>query len=347
MRRNLRAGIIGTGAIGRAHLRACGQCTGLEVAALCDVDADRAREAAAEFDVPRAFASHRELLAEEPVDAVSVCTPNNTHMSLAIDALKAGKHVLCEKPLALNATQARRMVKAAAAAGRILMSAQSARYGAPAQFVKGLTDAGRLGDVYYAKALWLRRNGIPRGWFQDVEQSGGGPLIDLGVHAVDLMWWLMGRPKPMTAFGVTFDHLGRSGQGMGDWGVGYSPTEFTVEDMVAAVVRFEDGRALGIDISWAAHTDDLYWLRLFGTRGGVQINPEVVLYQADGRASINALAKLPRQDTYAAEIQHFAECIRRREEPISPGSQAVVVMAMLDAITKAASTGRAVSVRSR
>jgi predicted dehydrogenase len=344
MRSNLRLGVIGAGAIGRKHLRACQTCRGVEVAAVCDVDAGRVREAAAAFDVPRALASHRQLLAGDGVDAVSICTPNNTHMPIALAALKAGKHVLCEKPLGLNARQARRMVRAAEEAGLLLMVAQSARYGAAAQFVKGLADAGRFGEIYYAKALWLRRAGIPKGWFQDAEQSGGGPLIDLGVHAVDLMWWVMGRPRPVTAFGVTFDHLGRSGQGMGDWGVGYNPAGFSVEDMVAALVRFEDGRALGIDISWAAHTSDLYWLRLFGTKGGVQISPELVTYETDGKASMDSFAKLPEQDTYSAEIRHFAECIRRGREPISPGAQAVVVTAMLDAIGRAASTGRAVRV---
>jgi predicted dehydrogenase len=344
MRRKLRLGIIGAGAIGRRHLNACQACRGVEVTAVCDVDAERTREAAAAFDVPEALAGHRQLLAGDRVDAVSICTPNNTHMSIALAALKAGKHVLCEKPLALNARQARRMVRAAEEAGLLLMTAQSARYSAAAQFVKRLADAGRFGEIYYAKALWLRRSGIPTGWFQDAAQSGGGPLIDLGVHAVDLMWWIMGQPRPVTAFGVTFDRLGSSGQGMGDWGVGYNPAAFSVEDMVAALVRFEDGRALGVDISWAAHTSDLYWLRLFGAKGGAQINPELVTYEADGRAAVNSFAKLPEQDTYATEIQHFADCIRRGRQPISSGAQAVVVTAMLDAITKAASTGRAVRV---
>jgi predicted dehydrogenase len=211
--------------------------------------------------------------------------------------------------------------------------------------VKRLAERGRLGEVYYGKALWLRRNGIPRGWFQDIKQSGGGPLIDLGVHAVDLMWWIMGCPTPVTAFGVTFDHLGRSGQGMGDWGVGYNPGEFSVEDMVAAVVRFDDGRALGIDISWAAHTDDLYWLRLFGSKGGVQMSPDLVTYEADGKVSVNSFVKVSDRDSYAAEDQHFIDCIRRGQEPMSPGSQAAVVMAMLDAIGRAAAAGRAVPVR--
>jgi predicted dehydrogenase len=285
------------------------------------------------------------MLAKDVVDAVSVCTPNNTHMAIALDAIKAGKDVLCEKPIAMSAQQARRMVGAAKAGRRILMTAQSARYSSAAQYVKRLVDAGRFGEVYFGKAVWFRRDGIPRGWFQDRKQSGGGPLIDLGVHAIDLLWWLMGRPKPVSAYGVTFDHLGTTGQGMGGWGVGYNPAKFSVEDMVGAIIRFQDGRAISVDISWAAHTSETYWLRIFGTKGGAQVQPEVVLYQNDDSVKLDIAANAGRQNAYAAEIQHFADCVRRREEPMSPGSHAVVVMGMLDAIAVAARTGRMAPIR--
>ncbi len=342
MRKRVRLGIIGAGGIGHAHLQASRECKGVEAAAVCDVDEARAKAAAAEFQVPHVFTDYRGLLRDDLVDAVVVCTPNNVHMPVTIAALKAGKHVLCEKPLAMNARQARQMVEAAKKTRRILMTAQSARYSAAARFAKKLVDGGRLGEVYYGQALWLRRRGIPRGWFQDVKQSGGGPLIDLGVHAVDLMWWLMGRPTPVSAYGVTSDHLGRRGEGMGDWGIGYSPAEFSVEDMVAGIVRFDDGRAVGLHISWAAHTGDLYWLRIFGTKGGAQLYPDTVVYQTENQTMVEARPQLPKTNSYAEELQHFVTCIQRGEEPISPGSQAVVVMDMLDGIYRSAQTGRAI-----
>jgi predicted dehydrogenase len=345
MRKTVRLGIIGTGAIGAAHLDASSGCTGVEVTAVCDVHARRAQAAAKQHRVPHMFSDHREMLSSEVVDAVTICTPNNTHMPIALDAIKAGKDVLCEKPIAMNAQQAKRMAEAAKAAGRILMVAQSARYSGASEFAKRLVESGRLGDIYYGKAVWFRRSGIPKGWFQDRRQSGGGPLIDLGVHAVDLLWWLMGRPKPAAAFGVTFDHLGRTGQGMGGWGVGYSPGKFSVEDMVGAIIRLEDGRAISVDIAWAAHTSDLFWVRLLGTKGGAQIKPNVVLYRTEGGVELETAASLDERNAYAVETQHFADCVRRREEPISPGSQAVVVMAMLDAITASARTGRLAPVR--
>ena len=343
MSKKVRLGIIGVGSIGRAHISAARSVDAVELTAVCDVDAGRLKSAAAEEGIPQTFADYRKLVASDVVDAVSVCTPNNTHMPIAIAALKAGKHVLCEKPIAMNAAQARRMVEAGKEARRLLMTAQSARYGAEARFVKQLADAGRLGDIYFGKATWLRRSGIPRGWFQDIEQSGGGPLIDLGVHAVDLMWWIMGHPKPAAAFGTTFAQLGPRGEGMGSWGVNYNPRKFSVEDFVAGIIRFQDGRALSIDISWAAHTADMYWLRLFGSKAGVQLQPELVIFGTEAKTMVDARPHLGRVDAYAAEIEHFANCIQRGEEPISPASQAVVVMEMLDAIYKSARTGRAVA----
>jgi len=345
MRRRVRLGVIGAGAIGAAHLEASSDCAGVQLTAVCDVHAGRAQAAAERYHVPHVFGDHREMLRDDVVDAVTICTPNNTHMPIALDAIEAGKDVLCEKPIAMNALQAGRMAEAAKAAGRILMAAQSARYGGASQFGKRLVDSGRLGDIYYGKAVWFRRSGIPRGWFQDRKQSGGGPLIDLGVHALDLLWWLMGRPKPTSAFGVTFDHLGRTGQGMGGWGVGYRPGRFSVEDMVGAMIRFADGRAIGVDISWAAHTSDLFWVRLLGTKGGVQVQPKVVVYHTEDGVELETAASPGERNAYAVETEHFADCVRRRREPISPASQAVVVMAMLDAIAASARTGRLAPVR--
>ena len=347
MRKNVRLGIIGAGMIGNTHLDACRECTGVEVSAVCDVHAGRLRQAAGEYGVPHRFADHRDLLAADVVDAVSICTPNNTHLPIALAAFRAGKHVLCEKPLALNARQARRMVEAGKKARRILMSAQSARYSDAAKLVKKLADRGRFGDIYYGKCVWLRRAGTPRGWFQDVEQSGGGPLIDLGVHAIDLIWWIMGGPRPVSAYGVTFDHLGRRGQGRGDWGVNYNPGKFSVEDQVVGTVRFEDGRALGVDISWAAHTAEAHSVRLFGTKAGVQIAPEVVIYETEGETQVDAKPLLGKANYYATEMQHFVNCVLRCEKPISPGSQSVVVMGMLDAIYRSARTGRMVSLNTQ
>jgi len=344
MAKKVRIGVIGAGAIGPAHMKGYMAAADAELTAVCDVDRGRAQAAAEEFGIPNVYVDHRKMLAADVVDAVSVCTPNNTHMGLAIDALNAKKHVLCEKPIAMNGKEARRMVDTAKSAGRILMTAQSMRYSGKAQFLKRTVESGRLGDIYYAKAAIFRRTGIPRGWFQDKKQSGGGPIVDLGVHMLDVMWWMMGMPKPVLALGVTFDHLGTTGQGMGGWGVGYKPDKFSVEDLGVALVRFADGRAVGVEVSWATHTADAFFVRLFGTKGGAELFPDLRLFEMAGDTKTDVTPHASQTDGYAGETEHFVSCILKGQQPISPGSQSVVIMDMLDAIYKSAATGKAVPV---
>ncbi len=347
MARKVRAAVIGTGAIAPVHMNGYVQSPGAELVAVCDVDRGRAKAAAEKYGVPHVFTDYRKLLAADLVDAVSVCTPNNTHMPITIAALKAGKHVLCEKPIAFDGNQARKMVAAARKARRVLMTAQSMRFGAGAQLVKKLADQGRFGELYFGKGMMLRRNGIPRGWFQDVKQSGGGPLIDIGVHVLDFLWWVMGMPKPVSAFGVTFDYVGKKGQGRGDWGVNYAPGKFSVEDFGAGMIRFADGKAISIEVSWAAHTGDNYFARVLGTKGGAQLNPELVLYETAGGTPLEVRPQPARVDGYVEEVRHFVQCIQRGEKPLVDASQSVVVMDMLKGIYKSAQTGRPVSLAAR
>ncbi len=347
MAKKVRAGVIGAGSIGPAHMRGYQETPAVELMAVCDVNRGRARAAATRFGIPHVFTDYRKLLAADVVDAVSVCTPNNTHLPITLAALAAGKHVLCEKPLAFDGAQARLMVAAARKGKRVLMTAQSMRYGSGARLLKKMADEGKLGDLYFAKGMMLRRAGIPRGWFQDIKQSGGGPLIDIGVHVLDFLWWVMGRPKPVSAFGVTFDHLGSTGQGMGDWGANYAPGKFSVEDLAAGLIRFTGGRAISLEVSWAAHTGDSYFARVFGTKGGAQLSPELVLWRMAGDTKVEAKPRPPRRDGYVEEIRHFVRCLQRGEKPISDASQSVVVMDMLSAIYRSARTGRLVSLAGR
>lgn len=343
MAKKVRVGVIGAGFIGPAHFRSFQAVKECELVAVCDIDAGRAKEAGAKFGIPNVFTDYREMLKGDLVDAVSVCTPNNCHMPQAIAALNAGKHVLCEKPLAMNAAQARKMVAAAKQAKRLLMTAQCMRYSGAAQSLKKMIDTGRFGDLYFGKAMLLRRSGIPKGWFQDMKQAGGGPLLDIGVHVLDLLWYLMGRPQPVSAFGVTFDYLGKSGQGMGNWGVGYAPAKFSVEDLASALIRFQNGAAISLEASWAAHTGDTFLARVLGTKGGAQIHPDFALYEMAGDAKLDVTPTPPQIDGYFGECDHFVKCILSGKEPISPGSQSVVVVEMLDAIYKSAKTGKLVT----
>ena len=343
MSKKVRVGVIGAGFIGPAHFRSFQAVKDCELVAVCDIEAGRAKDAGAKFGIPNVFTDYREMLKGDLVDAVSVCTPNDCHLPQTLAALKAGKHVLCEKPLAMNAAQARKMAEAAKQAKRILMTAQCMRYSGAAQSLKKMIEAGRFGDLYFGKAMLLRRTGIPKGWFQDMKQAGGGPLLDIGVHVLDLLWYLMGRPQPVSAFGVTFDLLGKSGQGLGNWGVGYAPAKFSVEDLAAALIRFQNGAAISLEASWAAHTGETFLARVLGTKGGAQIHPDFALYEMAGEAKLDVTPTPPSIDGYFGECDHFIRCIVKGTEPISPGSQSVVVVEMLDAIYKSARTGKLVT----
>src|SRR5262245_47319380 len=210
--KRLRVGVIGAG-IGATHLAAYNQLPQVEVVALAGLDDDRVRRVAAEYKVPQTYREYEQLLSAPGIDAVSVCLPNILHAPVTIDALRAGKHVLVEKPLARNADEGRAMIEAAQAADRVLMIAFNHRYRADVQWIKQYVESGALGKIYYAKAHWMRRAGIPRlgSWFVSKEQSGGGPLVDLGVHVLDMAMYLIGEPRPLAVSANTYAEFGPRG----------------------------------------------------------------------------------------------------------------------------------------
>ena len=210
MSKKLKIAVIGTGSISREHLDAYKENPNVEIYALCDINKERVEKRAAEYNVPleRTFTDKDEMFKALPeIDAVSVCTWNSAHAECSIAALNAGKHVLCEKPMAMNEEEAKEMKAAADKAGKLLMIGFVRRHGNDCALLKDYIDKGYLGEIYYAKAQYLRRNGNPGGWFGDKSRSGGGPLIDLGVHVIDLVRYLMGNPN---RFRFTAPHSGCS-----------------------------------------------------------------------------------------------------------------------------------------
>ncbi|MBT7547244.1 MAG: Gfo/Idh/MocA family oxidoreductase, partial [Gemmatimonadetes bacterium] len=199
MAKKIKIGIIGLGWPGREHLKGYKQCADAEVVALCDMNTELAGQQAEEHDIAHLFTDHKQMFKEVDLDAVSVCLPNFLHAPITLDALKAGKHVICEKPPALDAKQARKMADTAKKNKLTLMYALCLRFGGAAKLAKDYIEQGELGEIYYGRAVYHRRRGIPMGsgsWFVDKKRSGGGALIDIGVHALDSAWWLMGCPKP-------------------------------------------------------------------------------------------------------------------------------------------------------
>src|SRR5690625_754163 len=203
----LKVGVIGVGSISGVHIQPYLENDDVELVALCDINEERLAEAGERYGAANLYKDHEALLENEEIDAISICTWNNSHAAIAIDALEAGKHVLVEKPLSMTYEEALEVQKAVRKSGKILQVGFVRRHGENTKILKQFIDNGDLGEIYYAKASCLRRLGNPGGWFSDQSKSGGGPLIDLGVHMIDICWYMMGKPRPVSVSGNTYGKL--------------------------------------------------------------------------------------------------------------------------------------------
>ena len=343
---SLRVGVIGLG-IGRKHIEGYRTHPGCEVAAICDLDENRLSALAEEFRIPGTYRDAAAMFAGADLDVVSVCTPNSLHRPLAEQAFAAGCHVLCEKPIATTAADGEAMLHAAEAAGKRLMINFSFRFTAQATALKARVDAGDLGDIYYGRTLWLRRRGVPGwgGWFGQKKLAGGGPLIDLGVHRLDLALWLMGYPEPEWVMGQTWNALtGPQADG--------SAVAFDVEDFAAGTVRFKTGQMLSLEASWAGNQrqNERMETRLFGTKGGLV--QENVGEGYDFRAELTTERDGVLWDETLHEpappsppaMWRFVEAIGKDEPHPADGRQGLTVQRLLDALYESARTGAPVRV---
>jgi predicted dehydrogenase len=336
MAKKLKVGVIGAGFAGRSHMQGYKNAEDADLIAVCDVGEERAKEAAEKFGIPNVFTDYEEMLKLDELEAVSVCLPNFLHMPATVAGLEAGKHVLCEKPLAANAEQAAKMVEAAKKSGKTLAMSLNFRYQGAALTAKKLIDSGKLGEVYYAKTGMLRNNAIPRGWFHVKESSGGGPLLDLAAHVLDVTWWLMGRPEPVSASGVTFAKLGVAGKGMGSWGVGFGDGPVDIEDLAVGLIKFKEGQSIFVEVSWALNSPPAQYCNIFGTEAGMSVFPDFAVYKTPAPE----IEMEPNQD----RIKEFVRNILDGTEPLGPGSDGLTVMRMLDGIYKSAETGKEAAV---
>jgi predicted dehydrogenase len=340
----VRAGIIGAGGIARyAHIPGYQAQKDVELVALCDVLPGQAARVAEEFEIPRAYDSYQEMLKKERLDVVSVCTPNVSHKEATVAALKAGLHVLCEKPIAMNLAEGREMVDTAAKLGQVLQIGLHWRFTSQAQALKRFIDAGDLGDIYYGEATCMRRRGIP-GWgvFTQKSMQGGGALIDIGVHTLDHTMWLMGNPKPVAVTGATYAAFGKRQDVVSVW-AHWDADKFDVDDMGVAMVRFENGATLLLRASWAANIDkEFSETRILGTDGGAFMSPLRIYKEMHGNLVDITPASLPEVKAHTQEIAHFIACARGEQRCLVAPQQVLDVQAVLDAIYLSAETGREV-----
>lgn len=344
--RRLRIGVIGLG-IGRMHIEGWRRHPAVEVVAIADTDAARLDTVGEQFGIVARYTDAERMLAVEDLDVVSVCTPNKFHKPLTIAAFAAGCHVLCEKPMAMNADEGREMLAAARRAGKRLMINFSYRFSAQSRALKGQVDAGLFGDFYFGRSVWHRRRGLPGfgGWFGTKALAGGGPLIDLGVHRLDLALWLMGYPKPVWVMGSTYDPIARELAEK-------SGKRFDVEDLAAALIRFDNGATLVLEASWAANIGEaeLMETRLLGTRAGLLQHNLDEGYRFDAHvfteqngAQFDLHLHPPTGDAPSAMHDFAAAILDERPHPAS-GEEGLIVMEILDAIYASARSGEPVRI---
>jgi predicted dehydrogenase len=344
----VRIGIVGTGSISESHLNAYANSVDAIITAICDLNEQRALQVAKKYGADKTYTDYRELFADSDIDAVSICTWNNTHAEIAIAALQAGKHVLIEKPLCRTVEEALRIEEAVQASGKILQVGFVRRFDNNVQMLREFAEHGEFGNIYYAKASTIRRLGNPGGWFADVERSGGGPLIDIGVHVIDLCWYLMGRPKVKTISANTYKKLGNRSnvRNLSFYkAADYDATKNTVEDLANALIRFENGASLMVDVSFTLHAkQDEGSVKFYGDKGGFEVDPAIVMVTEKHDTIMNILPQTDSdgfqvESAFQNEINHFIACVMTGKQPLSPVSDGVEIMRILCGIYESAAKG--------
>lgn len=330
----IRVAIVGAGNIAQSsHLPAYQKRDDLEVVAIADWNLARAQDAAEKFGIPKAFQNIDDMLAAVECDYVDICVWNRSHADCAIKAAAAGRNILCEKPMAYNLEDALRMKEAVEKAGVTFMLAVPTRYSGEAQLLREMVDAGKLGDIYYAKTAYIRRRGTPIGWFTDTSKSGGGPIIDIGVHCIDRTWFLMGCPKPVRVSASTSYAIGDfKTRGIKRWrALDSDVTAFDTEDSACGVIHFENGASMLFEVSWALNAPGTSYTQICGSKAGATLDPLTIYGEEMGYLTDNT-PKSDNVNIFEAEIAHFIDCLRTGKRPASDLDQAVTMQRMLQGI---------------
>ena len=346
--KTLKIGLIGTGGIVRgAHLKPGWLAVpDVEIVAACDIHEESARKLAADFDIPHVFTDFRDLLKLGEIDVVDICTPNKVHTPAVIAALEAGKHVLCEKPLAVSVAEILAMRAALRKTDRILMTAQHQRFSDISVAIKAWIDTGALGEVYHARVNATRRNWLPTSpGFIDPNLSGGGPCMDIGVHALDTALWLMNFPRPVRVSGRAHTNFAKGFEMPGGWGE-WDRTLFGVEDFASGYIHFSNGSTMALEASWLQHQEkEELNATLQGKKAGIRW-PSGHFHTVTNRTLIDGLV-LPhagRLPAHTEEIVAFADAIRHGKPSPVPIEQTIDVIAILEAIMQSSQLNQEVTI---
>ena len=344
----LRVGVIGTG-MGRLHLEAYKKAPDVELAAVCDLNEEEAKEVASRFGVKNVYTDYKEMLEKEEPDVVSVVVPNDLHAEMTLDALRAGAHVLCEKPIATFVKDAVEMVAEARRQKKLLMVHMNMRFTKESLILKEYASSGELGEIYHGHAYWIRRRGSPildfpqdgimgRGdWFVQKKRAGGGALMDIGVHLYDLCWWLMGCPQVKAVRGQTYFKLRKDD--FKKRGVAAD-----VDELAAAFITFENGATMQMEVSWSLHAFPRRNVEIFATKGGASRDPLRVLTLSHDRA-VDIVPEPDRTEVFETAQDHFISCIREPEKKlIASGEEGLEALRVLEAIQESSKRGKEVQI---
>jgi len=356
MDKKLRIGFVGTGGMGGTHVRVQAQNKRVEIVALCDLVPSKCEALKTRLglspDIP-VYTDFREMIDKETLDAVDIATSNDFHSVIAVYALEKGLHVFCEKPDAINAAEAEKMKEASEKAGKVLMCMRNNRYYTNSRYIKDYIKSGKAGEIYCGRCGWIRRRGIPGkgGWFTTKAKSGGGPLIDLGVHMIDLSIWLMGNPRPVAVSGCTYscfsDNKAESDTVDSEFGEKKANGTFDVEDLAMGFIKFDNGACLQIEFSWASNIEkSRRFVELRGTKAGFSWNDDgsVGVFTEDETGNlIDVSPKLGDMgDGHARALEHFVRIVLDGAEKDYVPEQGVNMIKILDAIYESAATGKEV-----
>ncbi len=345
--KKLNLGIIGAGWPGQMHAEAVMSGKLANVYACADLDEARRAEFEKKYAPRKSYSAYEELLQDPTVDAAIICLPNFLHFPASLAALEAGKHVLCEKPPTMNAAEMKVLRDEAAKRKLIYFFSRQYRFTAGMRAAKKAIEDGRLGKIYHAQATFVRSRGIPDwggGWFTDKKRSGGGALIDIGIHALDAVWYLMGTPPPVAVTAKVFRNFAHT----------VRVPVFDVEDAAYAFIRFENDAVVQLETSWAGNLTDEVPPRqvfgqelinsvIYGTRGSVRLNPLTLFEDKKGKlvpATLDAVNNEP--GGFELQLRNFLESVSGETEPVNNAQQAVELMEMIDGIYASSDLGREV-----
>ena len=338
----IKVGIIGLGNIAQnEHIPAFKKRDDVEILAVCDINENRAKAVAESNDIKYAVKNVNDLLNINGLDAVSICSWSAAHAEAAIAAANSGKHILCEKPMAASVAEAQTMLNAARDNKIIFMMGFVNRFRPESKCIKKMADAGSFGEIYYSKTGWLRRRGAPLGWYTNKSKSSGGPVFDIGVHVIDLTWYFMGKPKPVSVSATTYRKISNyNTEGVERWKAFDADNICDTEDSAAGLIRFENGSSMSFEVSWAINGKESgIYSNIYGSKAGATLFP-LTIYDEKENYLMDSTPVIANEDIFYNEISHFIECVKSGTQPICPVEDGFTIQKILNGIYESAESGK-------